>query len=356
MRGQSFFFRFKLHHIIPWMFVFGLWYYLRYQDYAPGDGFWITLVKVADLALLIYIANYLLIPRLLYRKRYGWFILVFVLMIVTSSIIKMQIIGYILDRPGLFDLSTRLKQRVYDNVIPHFFLVTAGVALKLIYDYSQMQKRLTEMAREKAEAELSFLKSQINPHFLFNSLNSVYFLISRDNVEARTALHKFSDMLRYQLYEANGERIPIEKEIRYLADYIDLQRLRKDENYVVAFHCDADVKDFSIEPLLLIPFVENAFKHISHRADQPNTIEVNLSIDRARFHFHVANSKEQGRTTELHGGIGLNNVRRRLELLYPGQHELSIMNSESSFTVDLWISLSPEKNTPVVLNQVNIAP
>ena len=132
---------------------------------------------------------------------------------------------------------------------------------------------MAELAKEKAEAELNFLKSQINPHFLFNSLNSVYFLIDKSNPDARQALHKFSDMLRYQLYEANGEKIPIEKEINYLQDYVHLQQLRKDENYKVQFNCSPDVKNFSIEPLLLIPFVENAFKHISHKTDGSNFVK-----------------------------------------------------------------------------------
>src|SRR5207247_715454 len=105
------------------------------------------------------------------------------------------------------------------------------------------------------------------PHFLFNSLNSVYFLINKENVEARDTLHKFSEMLRYQLYEANGEVIPVEKEILYLKDYVDMQQLRKDEKFKVEFNCTGNMNDFSIQPLLLLPFVENAFKHISHFSD-----------------------------------------------------------------------------------------
>ncbi|MEJ7585936.1 MAG: histidine kinase [Ferruginibacter sp.] len=131
-------------------------------------------------------------------------------------------------------------------------------------DYGTLQQRVAEIAKEKAEAELNFLKSQINPHFLFNSLNSVYFLIDKNNPDARNALGKFSDMLRYQLYEMNGDQIPVEKEIRYLNDYVDLQKLRKDDQYVLSFKYSPEVKGFKIEPLLLVPFVENAFKHLSH--------------------------------------------------------------------------------------------
>ncbi len=340
MNGRSFFLKYKLHHILPWMMLYGVWYYFRYQDYPTRQqAFLITLLKVADLAMMIYVANYVLIPRLLYKKKYAWFLLTFIVMVVSSSLGKMQIIGRILDDPGMFDLSVDLKQRIYDNVIPHFFLVIAGVAFKLMYDHFLMQKRLMEMAREKAEAELSFLKSQINPHFLFNSLNSVYFLINKENPEARQALQKFSDMLRYQLYEVKGTRIPIEKELSYLRDYVDLQKLRKDENYSVEFTCSPDVKGFSIEPLLLIPFVENAFKHISHKTGEKNFVKLDMRRYNGQFSFMIENSKERERTTEQQGGIGLNNVKRRLELLYPEKHVLQIKDEDNHYKVNLELQI-----------------
>ncbi|HEX2682952.1 MAG TPA: histidine kinase, partial [Ferruginibacter sp.] len=232
MQNAAFFLKYRLHHVVIWMLVFGLWFFLRYEDYALSQtAFNVTLVKVADLALMVYTTNYLLIPKLLYRKKYFLFGLCFIAMILAGSIIKMNILAHVQNSPQLLNLSGNLKARIYDNVIPHFFLVLAGAAVKLMMDYTKMQQRMVEMAKEKAEAELNFLKSQINPHFLFNSLNSVYFLIDKQNNGAREALHKFSDMLRYQLYEMNDNTVPIEKEIQYLKDYIDLQKLRKDENY-----------------------------------------------------------------------------------------------------------------------------
>lgn len=341
MQNAAFLIKYKLHHFIFWMLVLGLWYFLRYEDYAlQATAFKVTLVKVADLALMVYITNYLLIPRLLYKKRYIEFALCLIIMIVVSSIIKMNILGHLTNNPFLLDLSGNLKARIYDNVIPHFFLVLSGAAFKLMMDYTRMQQRMVEMAREKAEAELNFLKSQINPHFLFNSLNAVYFLIEKNNTEARGALHKFSAMLRYQLYEMNGDKIAIEKEIEYLKDYVDLQKLRKDENYAVEFNCSPDIKGFSIEPLLLIPFVENAFKHISHHKNQLNFIKINLSMCKGEFHFVLENSKEAiEKTTDKHAGIGLNNVKRRLELLYPGRHVLKISNEMGIFKVDINIKI-----------------
>jgi len=221
------------------------------------------------------------------------------------------------------------------------FLVIASVALKLISDYFRMQKRLIEVAKEKAETELNFLKSQINPHFLFNSLNSVYFLIDKNNIEARQALHKFSDMLRYQLYEVKGEKIPIEKEIGYLKDYIGLQQLRN-ENCIVQFNIEEGMKSFYIEPLLLIPFVENSFKHLSHfNGDKKNEVQIDLSRQNGEMNFYITNTTEGRQAHEFSedGGIGLNNVKRRLELLYPQKHELNISEVEGWFNVQLKIKM-----------------
>lgn len=341
MQNAAFFIRYKLHHVIFWMLVTGIWFSLRAEDY-PSDGMamLVTLIKVADIALMIYITNYLLIPKLLYKQKYLWFAVVFIMMILSTSFIKMNILGRMLDNPSLYNWSVNIKERLYDNILPHFFLVIAGAAVQLMLDYQRLQQRMIETAKEKAEAELNFLKSQINPHFVFNSLNTVYFLINKDNAGAREALHKFSAMLRYQLYETGGEKIPIEKEIHYLKDYTALQQLRKDEKYTVGFTCGDDVRDFSIEPLLLIPFVENAFKHISHRQDAVNYVKVNMSKSNGCFHFKVENSREPVFSPAVNGGIGMTNVKRRLELLYPGKHELKVDKATEKFLVELTIQLS----------------
>lgn len=336
------FFKYKLHHISFWIVFGSVWYYLRYQDYrTTGQAVLVTLVKTADLALMVYIAGYILAQKLLYKRKYGWFALVFFLMVVTSSLSKMYLLGLITNNPGLYNWSASLKVRIYDNVIPHFFLVIAGLAIKLLVDYNRMQKRLLEVAKEKAETELSFLKSQMNPHFLFNSLNAVYFLIDKDNKEARQALHKFSDMLRYQLYEVKDEKIPIEKEIGYLKDYIALQQLRN-ENCEVQLMLDEGVKSFYIEPLLLIPFVENSFKHLSHFSNgRNNEIRIDLSKPNGEMNFNVRNTTEGKQVHELsgNGGIGLANVKRRLELLYPQKHVLKISENNGGFNVHLKIKI-----------------
>ena len=338
MEARNFFAKYKLHHVLFWLVFFAGWYFLRYQDFSTRRlALEITTIKVVDLALLVYITNLLLIPKLLYKKQYFLFALIYISMIFCSTWLKFSINAGIMHIRN-FSFWSDFKSRVYDNLIPHYLLVSTGAAIKLLTDYVRAQRRLTEITREKAESELKFLKSQINPHFLFNSLNSVYFLIDKSNKEARESLHKFSEMLRYQLYECGGEKIGIEKEIRYLEDYVDLQRLRKDEQYKVDFCCSKAVSGFAIEPLLLIPFVENSFKHLSHFGNGKIN-EINIAVNRVNgeFSFSVANTVDYSskKNSDPVGGIGLKNVRRRLELLYPDKYQLSITEDDGWFRVEL---------------------
>ncbi|MEP7252989.1 MAG: histidine kinase [Ginsengibacter sp.] len=338
--NQSIFIKYKLHHLIFWLGVFGLWYYFRFQDFPTKMlAIKVTVVKVADLALLVYITNLILIPKLLYKKKYLIFSLVYLVMIATSTFWKINIIGNMVMQQE-FNIWDNFKTRVYDNFIPHVLLVSTGTALKLLVDYANAQRRIGDMAKEKAEAELNFLKQQINPHFLFNSLNAVYFLIDKNNEEARNALHGFSEMLRYQLYECNGEKISIEKELSYLDDYVNLQQLRKAENFEIKFiHADS-VKDFFIEPLLLIPFVENSFKHLSHFETEVNEVHIEVNKTDNRLILDVRNTKRTASNGNAVGGIGLANVKRRLELLYHGKHKLSIKDDETWYKVNLEIDIS----------------
>ena len=342
MNAGKFFIKYKVFHILFWMLFFAGWYFFRFQDFSSTDlALKVTAVKVIDLALLVYITNLILIPHLLYKKRYVLFSLIYVPMIVGSSILKLTVLSEIMNVSN-FSVFDDFKRRIYDNVIPHFLLVSMGAAFKLLSDYVRTQRRLAEITKEKAQSELQFLKSQINPHFLFNSLNSVYFLIDKSNKDARESLHKFSEMLRYQLYECGGEKIGIEKEIKYLEDYVDLQRLRKDEKYKVDFKCGSDVKGFEIEPLLLIPFVENSFKHLSHFSNgKMNEINIDAQRQNGEFRFSVANTFDNSSKQNIEpvGGIGLRNVQRRLELLYPDKHDLKVTEADGWFKVDLTLKV-----------------
>lgn len=327
--------KYKVHHLLAWAILFSGWYYFRAKDFPSQQlAIQVTGIKVTVLALLVYTTNYLLIPTLLYQKRYWQFFSIYLTMIIGTGLLKLKMIMALV-YPGLEPFAN-FKMRFYDNIIPVVLLVTTGAAFRLIKDYLQSQRRLTEIAQEKAATELKFLKSQINPHFLFNSLNAIYFLIDKQNTEARQTLLQFSDLLRYQLYDCNADTIAIEKELAYLQDYIRLQKLRKDNNYDVDVSIRNDINGFNIVPLLLIPFVENAFKHISHHNNKQNFVHVEMSRQNGSFSFRVENSKEnQLNGTLLPGGIGLTNVKRRLELLYPEKHHLHIYNDESTFRIEL---------------------
>src|SRR5688500_14715427 len=145
MHNARFFLKYNLHHVLFWMLIAGLWFALRRHDYGTdATGMLVTLIKVADLAMLVYIINSLLLPKLFYQKKYVLFVIIFFLLIIASSLIKMQILGRILHNPFLLDFAANWRQNTYDNIIPHFFLVTAGAAVKLMFDYTRMQQRLAE--------------------------------------------------------------------------------------------------------------------------------------------------------------------------------------------------------------------
>lgn len=327
----------KWQHLLFWLVVGGVWLYLRYQDYDNiSQAVLVTLVKVADLAVVIYVVNLFLVPALLYRKKYALFAAAFVGLVAVSSFVKLLLVTTVLNS----SLATiHVKEAIYNNFVTQFFLVLASIALKSAFDYIRLQKRLAEVAKEKAEAELNFLKAQINPHFLFNSLNAVYFLIDKKNTQAREALHKFSEMLRYQLYECGDNRIPIEKEIDFLKDYVDLQQLRVNDNTSISFTCENEIGQFSIEPLLLIPFVENSFKHLSHYSDKKNEVEIKLARQNGTMQFSVYNTTEPKKEVVRDGGIGLANVQKRLELLYPNKHHLRVNDRDGWFGIELNLSI-----------------
>jgi LytS/YehU family sensor histidine kinase len=212
------------------------------------------------------------------------------------------------------------------------------VALQLSREWYAQRELIRKIEIEKLNAELDYLKAQINPHFLFNSINTIYFQIDKQNQLARETLSSFSEMLRYQLYECNGSTIPVEKEINYLRNYVGLQRMRKDENYSIVFDTSEDLRGFSIAPLLLIPFVENAFKHVSHFT-KGNEIRIELSKEKNIFCFNVFNTKDKQKHEDREGGIGLRNVQRRLQLIYNGRHTLNLRDLPESFQVLLTLQV-----------------
>jgi two-component system LytT family sensor kinase len=331
------FWRYKIDHIIFWVATVGFHMYTRAHliEDAGFDQFMLeVVVRNGLLAALVYFNLLILIPRFAQRQRIVTYMILLAvglgIYVMFKNAHDVYLNGYVLNdntRKSFFDNS-------YYNLSIAIFYLAFNIALYLSKSWYFQRELIRKMEIEKLSTELEYLKAQINPHFVFNSINTIYFQIDKHNALARESLSAFSDMLRYQLYECNGQEIVIEKELHYLRNYVELQRMRKDENYNIAFVEEGDIRGFTISPLLLIPFVENAFKHVSHHPDK-NEIRIEIKKDQHHFHFTVFNTKESKAVHNGFAGIGLKNVQRRLQLLYRDRHELKIDDRGESFEVKL---------------------
>jgi LytS/YehU family sensor histidine kinase len=205
---------------------------------------------------------------------------------------------------------------------------------KLIIEKVRTDRANRVRDQQRLESELQYLKAQVNPHFLFNAINSVYFLIKKDQNLAAETLIKLSDLLRFQLYDCSDEKIAIEKEIEYLNNFIMLEKIRKGEKVRIQVNFDENLSGFYISPFLLIPFVENAFKHVSNLANGQNKIGISMKRDGDKLIATIENTTDKILNKEV-GGIGLKNVKRRLELLYPDSHQLSSHEDDEKYCVNL---------------------
>ncbi len=217
------------------------------------------------------------------------------------------------------------------------------MSIKLTKNWIETKRHKQLLEKEKLETELNFLRYQFNPHFLFNTINSIFFLIHKNPDMASASLAKFSELLRYQLYECNDERILLSNEIAYVDNFIGLEKLRQNNNLEVSLdiHRHGNTS-FTIAPFVLMTFVENAFKHVSRDTDKPNWIRIRSTMTAGMLDFFIANSCSPFSSGDLihYGGIGLKNVQRRLDLLYPGEYKLDIQNDANSFEVRLRLTLA----------------
>ncbi len=335
-------FRYKFDHILFWSLTIFFHGYTRVIliDKAGVGQFILELVlRNTLLAIVIYSMLLVIIPRLTNGKIFSAILALLaslLLFVLVKNAHDVYLYGYVM---GNAERTNFFYNTLYNSSIVLFYLSFA-TALHLSKQWSIQRGLIRKIELEKLNTELEYLKAQINPHFLFNSINTIYFQIDKQNTAARETLNKFSEMLRYQLYECNEHEIPVEKEISYLKNYVELQRLRKDENYSIDFSCAPNLINFSLPPLLLVPFVENAFKHVSHFTDKKNIIRINVCKAENFFRFSVFNTKDSSeqRISE-NGGIGLKNVKRRLELLYKGRYLLDVVDSPEKFEVNLELKL-----------------
>ena len=208
-----------------------------------------------------------------------------------------------------------------------------------VYNYRNLKLNAQQLRIEKQQAELNYLKSQTNPHFLFNTLNNIYSLARDGSKLAPEAIMRLSKILRFMLYETSGNYISIEKELKIIQDYLELEKLRYDESLRINYNHDVEDLKQAVPPLLLIPLVENAFKHGASETRRKPFVDIHLSVKNRQLSFLVKNSIEAASSVTIHENLGLGNLRRQLELLYTN-YDLKVVQEESTFLAHLQIDLS----------------
>jgi two-component system, LytTR family, sensor kinase len=331
-----------LFHFLFWAGIYTLWVII-FRSYSIS----LTKTMTIEFCYLIfitadyYIINYFIVPEFLFKRKYGLFVISILLTVTVSawarSLIAQFMNGHYFhssvhtDFPDIFFHSLL-------NISLWVLLITIG---KMMTERLQTEQQLEFIEKEKVKNELDYLKAQINPHTLFNSLNTIYGNIDKTNPVARNTLLQFSELLRYQLYECGEEKVSLEKEIVYINNFISFHRLRKADNLRINFQIEELEPGLKIAPLLLIVLIENAFKFVSNYPDKENKICIRFSTKGKVLHSSFSNTKElqEGGAGKTYNGIGIANLKRRLDLLYNDKYRYFIKDEndyyESNLTIDL---------------------
>ncbi|UQD55816.1 sensor histidine kinase [Flavobacterium sp. K5-23] len=295
-------------------------------------------------SLLVLSLIYILVPQILFRKKFLVFGLISIGLLVLFAFVSSQFIaghaGPLRPPPMHHNLGQRGAPSPF---FINFLIITVAYILTIFvetFSFAQTKEEALILSKsETLETELKFLKSQINPHFLFNSLNNIYALSAIDAQKTQESILNLSDMLRYVLYECEKPKVAIEKEITYIEDFIKLFKLKSSKAYPIITTFSIDNPQLQIAPMLLIPFVENAFKHsnIHNILESFITIEIETKDEMIVFKIENSLNKEPVSKDKV-GGIGMRNVQKRLSLLYAEKHELIISENSTSFAVTLKIN------------------
>jgi two-component system LytT family sensor kinase len=335
--------RYKILHIVFWVWV-TISFAHELQGYSKRPfnlSLQLAIITEAFAIVCVYFTIYFLVPRYFNKAKYFQFIvLTLTTIILLSTVLAFaeNIFTVYVARahaPGFFYV--RIISNAFDTVIK----TVAFVAIIAVQNKIETDAKNKRLEREQLEAELNFLKAQINPHFLFNSINNIYVLIEEDKKTASETLLRFSELLRYQLYECSVSKMPLQKETDFIKNFIQLEKLRLGDHIQVNDNIEPVADYFLIAPFILLPFVENAFKHVSQREHEANSISIASGIKDGVFHLAVRNTCEDDpiQTLKLNGGIGLQNVKRRLELIYPGKYHLDIKKENKNHTVNLKLNV-----------------
>jgi len=284
---------------------------------------------------IVYFNYYFWLPRYIIHRKQYWF---YSLSIVVLIILNATLINFAVWLVGHNDYFISLRG-IFMMSIDTAVMVAFTTAFKFMQQWNERNNYAKELEKKNLESELEMLKSQINPHFIFNTLNMIYFLMEQKDEKAKEVLLKFSDILSHQLYDYNKDYVDLDKELEYLENYIELQKMRHDEDVLnLQYELPVNAGHLKIAPMLLIPFVENAFKHGVHTKGY--WVRIRASLEGNRFAFEIVNSCPRQKTKKgKPGGIGLKNVQRRLELMYSGYYKLDIEKDPESFRVRLLIEL-----------------
>jgi LytS/YehU family sensor histidine kinase len=305
----------------------------------------ISLVLFGIINVSLFYINYLiLIPQLIKnKKRYFLYILTFILLLGAGALIK-TVVAVLNPKDILeyMEMGREKKTMPSDNYffiqlfLCGFFLVSSCL-IKFAADWFSSERIQRNLESERREMELQFLKSQLNPHFLFNSLNNIYSLAYQKSDKTADAIMKLSEIMRYMIYESNTPTVALSKEVDYLTSYIELQKIRFKDGAYIELTLNGEIDNQKIVPLMLISFVENAFKH-GVVTDPAEPVKINIIANQKILHFSVVNKKNQ-QNKDAQGGVGLTNVERRLQLIYPDRYKLNVVNSATHYTCELMIDI-----------------
>lgn len=333
-----------LQHLAFWVLSFFVFLQLfKTGEKAEKVDYVYTALFQLSLLPAVYINLELLLPKLGRGRRWWWYFPSVFFLLVVFAWVNYSFFDQWSSKllPDYFFISYFTRQEVL-LFFAVYIVVTSLLKLsKSWFRVSELQKELLEKEKQKTEVELKALKAQINPHFFFNTLNSIYSMaLDKDNRLPATVL-QLSNLMRYFLYESKDNFIPLEKELTVVNNYISLQKIRSGENLQVEIKKEGDITNQKIAPLLLITFLENAFKHGAKGSSGNTFVRLFMQIQKSQLNFTIENNKGSVDEVELNSykGVGLENVNRQLELLYPGKHKLDIKNPDDRFVVQLHLSL-----------------
>lgn len=332
----------NLFHIIFWLFLYFKGDLLsligdknyefsweRYQSLF----FWSTLFFTVFITyLVLYILNRFFTTKQ-YLKLLIGFLAVCTIYISFRYLLEEVLFWHWFGFHNYSDQARYFPYYITDNIYNVITFSFNAVFLKMIEDFFTNEKEKTALLTEKLNAENAFLKNQLNPHFLFNTLNNIYSLALNQSPKTPEAVMKLSELMRYMLYESNQEKVSLETELTYLNNFIELQKIRYSGQTYVVFEVVGDVSSQQIAPLMLIPFVENAFKHGSVQ-DANHPLSIKLLVNQDNLSFTVKNQLAN-QNKDKYGGVGLENIKKRLKLIYPNSYHLEIQNDADSYSSEL---------------------